>query len=141
MGTTPSANSGLREIEQLAVVSVDAAWTADVAARLVRIPSVTGNEIAVQDLVASLLADAGLDVERLEPPLDAVRADPDWPGDEMPRDRLPIVLGRLGRPKGRRIVLVGHVDVVPVGTSPRGRTTRGRASATAIAYTAAAPWT
>jgi acetylornithine deacetylase len=44
-----------------------------------------------------------------------VRADPDWPGDEMPRARLPIVLGRLGRPGGRRIVLVGHVDVVPPG--------------------------
>ena len=115
MGTPPGATSGLRDVERLAVDSVDAAWTADIAARLVRIPSITGDERAVQDLVASLLADAGLDVERLEPPLDAVRADPDWPGDEMPRDRLPIVLGRLGRPGGRRIVLVGHVDVVPVG--------------------------
>src|SRR5436190_17072967 len=105
----------VREVEQLAIDAVDAAWTADVATRLVRIPSVTGDELAVQDLVASVLADIGLRVERLEPPLDAVRADPDWPGDEMPRDRLPIVLGRVGRPGGRRLVLVGHVDVVPTG--------------------------
>lgn len=115
MGTPEGGVSALREIEQLAVDSVDAAWAADVAARLVRIPSVTGDEGAVQDLVASLLVEAGLAIQRLEPPLDAVRADPDWPGDEMPRDRLPIVFGRLGRAGGRRLVLVGHVDVVPTG--------------------------
>ena len=105
----------LRELERRAADAVDGDWTADVAARLVQIPSVTGDERAVQDLVASLLADAGARVERVEPELDLVRADPDWTGDEMPRTSLPIVLGRLGRPGGRRIVLVGHVDVVPVG--------------------------
>jgi acetylornithine deacetylase len=111
-GTAPAP---LRDLERLAAETVNAGWTADVATRLVRIPSVTGDEGAVQDLVASLLADIGCEVERLEPPLDQVRSDPDWPGDEMPRERLPIVLGRLGRPGGRRIVLVGHVDVVPPG--------------------------
>ncbi|MEO5704996.1 MAG: ArgE/DapE family deacylase [Candidatus Limnocylindrales bacterium] len=110
-----SAAPPLREIERMAADAVDAAWTADAVVRLVRIPSVTGDEGAVQDLVAPLLADAGARVERLEVDPAAARADPDWPGDEMPRDRLPIVLGRLGRPGGRRIVLVGHVDVVPVG--------------------------
>jgi acetylornithine deacetylase len=105
----------LREIERQAADAVDAAWTADAATILVRVPSVTGDEGAVQDLVASLLADAGARVERLEVDPAEARADPDWPGDEMPRDRLPIVLGRLGRAGGRRIVLVGHVDVVPVG--------------------------
>jgi acetylornithine deacetylase len=109
------APSGLSDLERLAAGAVDAAWTADVATRLVRVPSITGDEGAVQDLVASLLADIGLEVERLEPSLDAVRSDRDWPGDEMPRDRLPIVLGRLGRAGGRRLVLVGHVDVVPPG--------------------------
>ena len=107
--------SALRDIERLAADSVDADWTAAVATQLVRVPSVTGDEGRVQDLVASRLADAGLEVERLEiDPTDA-RRDPEWPGSEMPRDRLPIVLGRLGRPGGRRVVLVGHVDVVPVG--------------------------
>lgn len=106
---------GLRDIERLAADAVDADWTAEVATQLVRVPSVTGDEGRVQDLVASRLADAGLEVERLEiDPADA-RRDPEWPGAEMPRDRLPIVLGRLGRPGGRRVVLVGHVDVVPAG--------------------------
>jgi acetylornithine deacetylase len=106
---------GLRDLEQRAADAVDAGWAADALVQLVRVPSVTGDEGAVQDLVASLLADAGARVERVEPDLAAARADPDWPGDEMPRDRLPIVLGRVGRPGGRRIVLVGHVDVVPIG--------------------------
>ncbi|MEA2674005.1 MAG: acetylornithine deacetylase [Chloroflexota bacterium] len=113
--TGSTGSSGLSELERVTVEAVDGAWTADVATQLVRIPSITGDEAAVQDLVAALLADAGLAVDRLEPPLDAVRADPDWPGDEMARERLPIVLGRLGRPGGRRLVLVGHVDVVPPG--------------------------
>ena len=105
----------LRDVELAAANAIDAAWTTAALERLVRVPSVTGDEGAVQDAVAGLLAEMGTTPERLEPDPAAARADPDWPGEEMPRDRLPIVLGRLGRPDGRRIVLVGHVDVVPVG--------------------------
>ena len=105
----------LSSVEQAAADAVDADWTVAALARLVQVPSVTGDEGAVQDVVAELLAETGTPPERLEPDPAAARADPDWPGEEMPRDRLPIVLGRLGRRGGRRIVLVGHVDVVPVG--------------------------
>ena len=76
----------------------------------------TGSEDAVADWLAGALeAIPGVAVERLEPDVTAVRADPDWPGEEMPRTRLPIVVGRLGRPGGRRLLLVGHTDVVPPG--------------------------
>ncbi|HYK94766.1 MAG TPA: ArgE/DapE family deacylase [Candidatus Dormibacteraeota bacterium] len=105
----------LRDLERRAADAVDAAWIGAAVGELVRVPSVTGDEGAVQDVVARLLGEAGARVERLEPDPAAVRRDPNWPGDEMPRDRLPIVLGRVGRPGGRRVVLVGHVDVVPVG--------------------------
>jgi acetylornithine deacetylase len=83
--------------------------------RIVRTPSVTADEEAAQDLMARLMADAGLAVERLSPDPVAVRGDPDWPGEEMVRASLPIVVGRTGTPGGRRLLLVGHVDVVPVG--------------------------
>ena len=98
--------------------------------RLVRTPSVTGQEEAVQDLVAEILRDIGCRVERIETDPEAfARTDPDWPGAEMPRTTLPVVVGRLGRPErpqrpggqasgragGRRVLLVGHTDVVPVG--------------------------
>ncbi len=95
--------------------SVDtAALLADLEA-LVRIPSVTGAE----DLVAAHLADRleglGMRVEVFHPDPAAIRDDPDWPGEEVARSMLPVVLGRAGRPGGRRLVLSGHVDVVPPG--------------------------
>ena len=105
----------LRAAERAAADAVDADWTIAALTRLVRTPSITGDEGAVQDVVVALLDEAGVPSERLEPDPAEARADPDWPGEEMPRDSLPIVIGRLGTPGGRRLVLVGHVDVVPTG--------------------------
>ena len=110
-----SPSEPLRDVERTAADAVDAGWTIAALERLVRVPSITGDEGAVQDAVESLLRGARIPPERLEPDPAEARADPDWPGEEMPREALPIVLGRLGVAGGRRLVLVGHVDVVPVG--------------------------
>ena len=83
--------------------------------RLVRIPSVTGSELAVQSVVAGLFTEIGSQTTRIDADPRTVAADPDFPGSEMPRTSLPVVVGRLGRAGGRRILLVGHVDVVPPG--------------------------
>jgi acetylornithine deacetylase len=106
----------LGQLEQSVLAAIDGERAATDLAELVRIPSVTGSEEAVQATMARLMAEAGLAVERLEPDPTAVAIDPDFPGAEMPRTALPIVIGRLagGRP-GPRALLVGHVDVVPVG--------------------------
>ncbi len=82
---------------------------------LVRIPSITGSEEAVADWAADALRALGLAVETVTPDPASVRADPAWPGEEMPRTSLPVVIGRAGRTGGRRIVLSGHLDVVPPG--------------------------
>ena len=82
---------------------------------MIRIPSITGSEEAVAAWAADALAGLGLAVETLTPELADVRDDPAWPGEEMPRSSLPIVIGRIGRTGGRRIVLSGHLDVVPAG--------------------------
>jgi acetylornithine deacetylase len=82
---------------------------------LVRIPSVTGSEEAVQKVLAERLAAAGMRVETHVPDPAAIRADVAWPGEETVRTALPLVIGRLGRSGGRRLVLSGHVDVVPPG--------------------------
>jgi acetylornithine deacetylase len=82
---------------------------------LVRIPSVTGSEEAVQKDLAARLAVAGMRVETHSPDPAAIRADPAWPGEETVRTALPLVIGRLGRRGGRRLILSGHVDVVPPG--------------------------
>jgi acetylornithine deacetylase len=82
---------------------------------IVRIPSVTGSEEAVAADLALRLAAAGMNVESLSPDPAAIRADPAWPGEETVRTSLPLVIGRLGPSGGRRVVLSGHVDVVPPG--------------------------
>jgi acetylornithine deacetylase len=88
--------------------------TADLRA-MIRIPSITGSEEAIAAWAADVLAGLGLAVETVTPGLADVRSDPAWPGEEMPRASLPVVIGRVGRPGGRRIVLSGHLDVVPPG--------------------------
>ena len=104
-----------RDLERAASAAVDGGWAIDALAKLVRTESVTGDEVRVQDLMETLLAEAGARVERIDVDPEEARRDPEWPGEEMPRDTLPIVFGRIGKPGGRRIVLVGHVDVVPIG--------------------------
>lgn len=82
---------------------------------LIRIPSITGSEEAVAGWAAEALIQLGLAVETIRLDLAAIRDDPAWPGEEMPRSSLPVVIGRIGPPGGRRIVLSGHLDVVPPG--------------------------
>jgi acetylornithine deacetylase len=82
---------------------------------LVRIPSVTGSEEAVAAWAADALREIGLDVELATPDPATIRADPEWPGEEMPRTALPVVIGRAGVPGARRVILSGHLDVVPPG--------------------------
>lgn len=84
---------------------------------LVRIPSITGSEESVAAWAADALRELGLAVEVVTPTPADVRTDPDWPGEEMPRTSLPVVIGRAGRVGGTgpRIVLSGHLDVVPPG--------------------------
>jgi len=85
-------------------------------AALIAVPSITGDEFAVQDMVADLLADIGLQVERLVVPLGDIESDPGFPGIEVDRTELPIVAGRLvGSRPGPTLILCGHVDVVPPG--------------------------
>jgi acetylornithine deacetylase len=111
--------TALGDLERSVLAAIDDARAAVDLAALVRIPSVTGSEEAVQAGMAAAMAEAGMAVERIEPDLSAVAADPDFPGAEMPRTALPIVVGRLaGRRPRPRGVVVGPVGVVP-GGDPR----------------------
>jgi acetylornithine deacetylase len=82
---------------------------------LVRIPSITGQEEAVALDAARRLASIGMATETLLADRAAIRLDPAWPGEETDRTLLPVVIGFLGRQGGRRVVLSGHLDVVPPG--------------------------
>jgi acetylornithine deacetylase len=94
---------------------IDSARLLEDLQTMIRIPSVTGSEEAVAAWAAGALRELSLDVETIAPALAEIRADPAWPGEEMPRATLPVVIGRVGRVGGRQIVLSGHLDVVPPG--------------------------
>jgi acetylornithine deacetylase len=103
------------ELAAAAAAAVDSEWIEDTLAMLIRIPSITGSEEAVQDEIERLFGEIGLEAKRIMTDPVAFADDPDFPGSEMPRTSLPVVTGRLGQEGGRRILLVGHVDVVPPG--------------------------
>lgn len=99
--------------------AIDADRVIDLASRLIAVPSLSGDEIAGQDVVAGLLGDAGLAVETWDTPV-AVLSDSPWFSAEVDRDVIRCVTGALGA-RGMRagtrpsLLLNGHIDVVPTG--------------------------
>ncbi|MET1062984.1 MAG: ArgE/DapE family deacylase [Aeromicrobium sp.] len=85
-------------------------------AQLVNFPSTGGSdaEIAAQRWCAATLTGLGLDVDQWKLDLDALRADPDYPGEEVEREEAWGVVGTSG-PGTPALILNGHVDVVPPG--------------------------
>jgi acetylornithine deacetylase len=86
---------------------------------LLAIPSITGSaaEADAQRWVAGHLERIGLDVDLWSCDLDELRADPEFPGQEAPRDEAWGLVGVTpgGQDETPRVVLQGHVDVVPTG--------------------------
>jgi acetylornithine deacetylase len=97
------------------VADIDRDRLIDDLETLVRIESITGSEENIADWAAGALLELGLRVEVARSDLERLRDDPAWPGEEMERTTLPIVVGRVGSADGRRLILSGHLDVVPPG--------------------------
>jgi acetylornithine deacetylase len=104
-----------QRVETRALQSLDTDACIRLAQDLVRVPSITGNERAVQDLVALVLEEAGLSVDRFEADIDRLKAHPRFPGMEVERTEAVLVAGILGEKGERSLILNGHVDVVPPG--------------------------
>lgn len=99
---------------------VDAAAPAAVArlGELVRVPSLGGAdaECDIQAMLATGLGVAGLEVDHWPIPLEALLAEPDFPGVEVDRSEAWGLVGRLpGSGDGPSLLLNAHVDVVPPG--------------------------
>ena len=87
---------------------------------MVQTPSVTGTdaESELQNRMATRLAALGMDVDLWKFDLDALRADPDYPGVEADRSEGYGLVATSG-PGEPALVLQGHADVVPVGDPAR----------------------
>ncbi len=84
---------------------------------LVRVPSVTGSdaESELQHRQAALLEAEGLHVDAWRLDLEALRADPRFPGSEAERTEAHGVVASTDGEGPVGLVLQGHVDVVPIG--------------------------
>ncbi|MGW9042479.1 ArgE/DapE family deacylase [Streptomyces lydicus] len=104
--------------ERAALEAIDETAIAGLLMELIAIPSVTGSaaESEIQHRLAGRLDRLGLDVDLWPVDLPAVRAYPDFPGTEAPRDEAwGLVATTPGGGDGPTMILQGHVDVVPPG--------------------------
>ncbi len=102
----------------MATPEPDRAALAEDLAALVRIPSLTGQERPALEWLAARAEALGLRAELTHHDLAALRAHPDHPGEEAPREELVGLAVTLAGRGPRRLCLDGHVDVVRPGTVP-----------------------
>lgn len=100
--------TALSEIKEEAIESLQ---------KIVRIPSITGDEETVQIFLKELLEDIGLETDFWYPLADELKDHPAYPlvnSDNL--GKRPNLVGKLkGKGTGKSIILNGHVDVVHPG--------------------------
>jgi acetylornithine deacetylase len=106
------------DAEARALDLLDADELAAAVARLVRVPSVTGQERGALEELAAMAESLGLEAAVDEHDLDAMRRAPGYPGEEAPRDELVGARVALAGAGASRLCLNGHVDVVAPGREP-----------------------
>jgi acetylornithine deacetylase len=105
------------DLEDAALAALDPAALARDVAAAIQIPSVTGDERPVLELLAQQARVLGLEPDLHAHDLEALRRHPRHPGEEAVRTELwGLTASRPGA--GPRICLNGHVDVVGAGTVP-----------------------
>lgn len=84
---------------------------------LVRIPSTRFQEAPAQDMMARLYKEDGLGVDRWQIKIDDLKHLPGYSPHSLDYDDAWNVVGawRPSNPKGRSLILNGHIDVVPEG--------------------------
>lgn len=83
---------------------------------LVRIPSLGGAEEMAVRRLAEWLVRTGAEVDSWTESPSELQRHPDYPGHEVDRAVVPVVMGRVrGARPGPTLLLTGHVDVVPAG--------------------------
>jgi acetylornithine deacetylase len=112
----------ISDVEARVMAAIDDARVAALLVDLVRIPSITGTdaESELQHSCVRHLREADMDTDIWKLDLDALRADPRFPGTEAPRVEGYGVVGTTrgstsGTADTPAFILQAHVDVVPTG--------------------------
>lgn len=105
-------------VEARVLEAVDLDGLVATLCELIAFESVGGRETPIQERMAELVAEAGMETDVWELDLEALRRHPAY-GAEIDRRRALGVVGRCGSGRGRSLVLNGHVDVVPAGEPTR----------------------
>jgi len=99
--------------------AVDAGFDRQVetTAELVKYPSLRGAEATAQDFMAREMRARGLTVDRWQVEIDAIKHLPGFSPVSIGYDNAFNTVGahRAANPKGRSLILNGHIDVVPTG--------------------------
>lgn len=83
---------------------------------MVAIPSVTGDEAAIQDHMSGYLRKIGLEVDMWETDWETLKKHPGYRPVARGYEGRPNIVARLkGTGGGRSLLLNGHTDVIPVG--------------------------
>ncbi|MET8447685.1 ArgE/DapE family deacylase [Streptomyces sp. NPDC005209] len=108
----------LTDEEAAALAWIDEGDVARTLVELIAVPSVTGSaaESELQQGLAGRLERLGLEVDLWSMDLDALCADPGFPGMEVAREEAWGLVGHMpDGGDGPTLILQGHVDVVPPG--------------------------
>jgi acetylornithine deacetylase len=101
------------------LAAVDAGFPEQLAftRALVSFPSVRGAEHTAQEFMARAMRERGLAVDRWQVKVEEIRHLPGFSPVHVSYDNAWNVVGlhRAGSPKGKSLILNGHIDVVPVG--------------------------
>lgn len=84
--------------------------------KIIRIPSVTGDEAEIQAFISRTLKELGMQVDMFIPSVEELKKHPAYVSGPENYDNRPNVVGILkGEGGGRSLLLNGHVDVIPEG--------------------------
>lgn len=91
-------------------------YAIDFLRKMISIPSVTGDEAAIQAFVAEHMRRIGLDVDMWETDWEELKKHPGYRPVERGYENRPNIVGTYkGTGDGRSLLLNGHTDVIPVG--------------------------
>ena len=110
----------MRDIERRILEAIDVDDLLSTLADLIAIRSLGGQENAAQEYVAGFMARLGMDVDVWALDFDALRRHPAY-SMEIERPGALGVVGAMGENDGQRLILNGHVDVVPAGDEANWR--------------------